>query len=169
MNVNPVPNDKVLVDNLVAFSELLTIVFDLDGVVVDARHRQAVLPDGSLDLEKYKANATYDNVLKDAALPAIQAMQELTRQGKEFYVCTARPACMGTLVWLAKNGCSPSKIFARGVKDDRPDYKLKHQKLTDYFTPEKRRDMVLVDDNVKNCEMALSIGMGAINVKFEGH
>ena len=33
-------------------------IFDLDHTVIDSSHRQATRPDGSLDLEHWKANST---------------------------------------------------------------------------------------------------------------
>ena len=82
----PVPNKrgKTMIEasqnpDLVA-SELLRYaqrgympVFDIDGVLFDATHRQATLPDGSLNLEKYRELATPENIAKDRPLPLIGA------------------------------------------------------------------------------------------------
>ena len=40
-------------------------IFDLDGVVIDATHRQAIHPDGSLNLEMYRKLSTAANIAKD--------------------------------------------------------------------------------------------------------
>lgn len=148
----------------------LVPVFDMDGVFADATHRQICNPDGSLNLDKYREMSTAEHIAKDEPLPLITALVALSQARKEFYICTARVACENTRAWLANYGIKPVEIFARdGENDARRDYDLKATKLSAAFTAEERMKMILIDDNVANCEAAKRIGMNAINVPFEGH
>jgi hypothetical protein len=145
-------------------------VFDLDGVAIDATHRQILKPDGSLDLDNYRANSTPEKIALDTALPFAITMQQLTEMKRDFFICTARVMCRSSEKWLTKRGINASAIFSRdGESDIRRDFKLKHDHLTSYFSDQELMRAVLIDDNQANLKMAESIGMTAIHVPFHGH
>ena len=54
-------------------------------------------------------------------------------------------------------------------QDTRRDYQLKETNLRSRFHQHDLEKMVLIDDNLANCEMAERNGMLAINVPFLGH
>lgn len=148
----------------------ITPVFDMDGVFIDATHRQICNPDGSLNLEKYREMSTAEHISKDKELPLILALQVLADLGIEYHICTARVLCENTRQWLADRDIKATVYMGRdGENDARRDYQLKAEKLQQNFSREQLLNMVLIDDNVKNCEAAKSIGMAAINVPFSGH
>lgn len=145
-------------------------VFDLDGVVFDATHRQICNPDGSLNLAKYREMSTAEHIAKDALLPLALVPQLLTMNQIPFAVCTARVACEHTRDLMFNNGINPYRIFAReGETDTRRDYQLKRDHLTNAYDSATLSKSFLIDDNKANIEMALDIGMRAIYVPFEGH
>jgi hypothetical protein len=145
-------------------------VFDMDGVFIDASHRQICKKDGSLDLDKYREMSTAMHIRQDKELPLIQAIYLLQNAGVDFSICTARVLCEFTKRWLDEKGIFPSATFSRdGLNDTRRDYELKGQKLSSAFTPQQRAKMVLIDDNLNNCLTAKKIGMKAVHVPFEGH
>jgi hypothetical protein len=145
-------------------------VFDMDGVFADASHRQICNPDGSLNLDRYRAMSTAENINKDKAMPLITVLQELTRREVEFHICTARVACENTVDWIENKNIKPKSIMARcGMHDSRKDYKLKTTNLISRFSHSQLKNMVLVDDNIENCKAVTTIGMKAINVPFHGH
>lgn len=148
----------------------ITPVFDMDGVFADATHRQICNPDGSLNLEKYREMSTAEHINKDAELPLIEVLKRMSQEGKEFHICTARVMCKNTLGWLESRGITPKSIMARaGEHDCRRDNRLKKVNLTSRFSHDQLKNMVLIDDNLANCQAAMEIGMKAINVPFEGH
>lgn len=139
-------------------------VFDIDGVLFDATHRQATLPDGSLNLEKYRELATPENIAKDRPLPLIGAAHALNVAGVDYLVCTARLLCDGTRKLLADHGVKPVHIFGRTGEDGRKDYILKVEALKTI-----KRPPILVDDNLANLEAIAGIGGMGIHIPFCGH
>lgn len=145
-----------------------TPVFDLDGVAIDARHRQAVHVDGSLNLPEYIKNATPENIARDSPLPILYAMQILSKAGVDFHVCTARTLCKGTVNWLHRHGVFPKQVLGRKDGDTRKDFLLKKDLLLSHFKPQLSH-VLLIDDNLDNCNMAHSIGCSSIRILFDGH
>ena len=145
-------------------------IFDLDGVVIDATHRQAIHPDGSLNLEMYRKLSTAANIAKDQVMPLAEVPQFLTDAGRSFFVCTARVMCKNSEKWLRKNGIKPTAVFSReGENDRRKDFELKEYHLTRAFSSLELSRSFLVDDNLANCQMAQRLNMKAIHVPFHGH
>ena len=145
-------------------------VFDMDGVFANATHRQICNPDGSLNLDKYREMSTLEHVMKDETLPLIEAIKVLQAHKKPFHICTARVMCKNTQAWLLAQEVMPLSIMARRDENDsRRDYILKTDSLSDRFSQKELNNMVLIDDNLANCEAVEKIGMQAINVPFEGH
>lgn len=150
--------------------EKIIPVFDLDGVVIDATHRQAIHADGSLNLEMYRKLSTAENIAKDKQMPLAEVPQFFTEVGKPFFVCTARVMCSNSRKWLKKNGIKPTAIFDRqGEEDRRRDFELKRWHLSKSFSPLELSRAFLIDDNLANCNMAIGLGMKAIHVPFQGH
>ena len=145
-------------------------VFDMDGVFANATHRQICNSDGSLNLDKYREMSTLDHIMKDEALPLIEAIHILQKQDKEFHICTARVMCNNTKTWLKAHNIKPKSIMARcSDTDSRRDYHLKTTNLQSRFNLKQLENMVLIDDNIANCKAAKRLGMQAINVPFNGH
>lgn len=145
------------------------VLFDLDGCIIDATHRQAVKKDGSLDLEKYKANSTQKQIAKDSSLPLLAAMQQLQKLGKPINIATARPFCTHTQKWLADRGISPSVVIAReGNHDKRKDHELKKTGIIANFPRAYFSKLLLVDDNVNNINMAKDLGLDTMKIDFRG-
>lgn len=137
-------------------------VFDIDGVLFDARHRQATLPDGSLNLAKYRELATLENIAKDKPLPLIGAVHALNGANVPYLVCTARLLCDGTRKLLADYGVFPAELLGRDYEDGRKDYELKAAALAGIKA-------VLVDDNKDNLTAIEKIGGLGIYIPFDGH
>ena len=141
-------------------------VFDMDEVIADATHRQILNPDGSLNLVEYRKKSTREHIEKDKPLPLIEVAQFLTKRGIPFYLCTARVVCEPTREWLARHDVKPTGIFCRdGETDTRKDWKLKVDKLAAAFNRAERKNMMLIDDNLQNCQAVEKIGMQAIRVE----
>lgn len=144
--------------------------FDLDGVLLNASHRQACNPDGSLNLDDYRAKSTPENIALDKEMALIETIAILNVHRIPYNVITARVACDGTLARLDKAGIRPNKILARnGEHDTRRDYQLKTDHLVGNYSRRERENMLIIDDNLANCKALVDIGLKAIHVPFGGH
>ena len=65
-------------------------IFDLDGTCINSEHRQATLPDGTLDLAHWIENATPEKIFGDTLLPLAQEVNRRQKKGDFTIVCTAR-------------------------------------------------------------------------------
>ena len=165
-------NTKIAARNLAAtlIVSKRVPVFDLDGVILDATHRQICNHDGSLNLDKYREMSTLEHVMKDKTLPLIEAIHVLQENNVKFHVCTARVMCSSTAALLESVNVKPDIIMARcSDTDSRKDYHLKTTNLQSRFNQKQLENMVLIDDNVDNCKAVKRLGMAAIHVPFEGH
>lgn len=139
--------------------------FDLDGVLLEAGHRQSFKPDGSLDLDHYRANTTAELVAKDQDLPLLAVVDWLNAKKRAYFVATARVLCEHTRARLLHSNIKPIAAFGRmGHDDHRKDAVLKTDHFRMAFDPCMLADVVLIDDLISNCEAAKQIGMKAINV-----
>jgi FMN phosphatase YigB (HAD superfamily) len=160
-----------------------TACFDLDGVLLDATHRQNVFtaqdvtnglcsPDdiGALNIDKYRENSTAEKIAQDKTLAMIEAVHILNRNKVKYHVLTARIDCVNTSKLLFNSGILPALTMARqGENDYRRDDELKVSHLLKRFDIRERENMVLIDDNKRNLEAVKHIGLQAIHVPFEGH
>lgn len=88
-------------------------IFDLDGTVVDSRHRTPCREDGSLDLDGYIARHTPANVRKDRLLPCARLMLQAWDNGGYVIVLTARDMRSCDYQFLAAHGLRYHKLFSR--------------------------------------------------------
>ena len=65
-------------------------IFDMDGTIIDSSHRQATLPDGTLNLDAWIENATPAKIAKDVVLPLAAQVQARVDAGDYVLICTAR-------------------------------------------------------------------------------
>lgn len=167
---------KNTTDNLAELIGLLstrTTFIDLDGVCIDATHRQILNPDGSLDLAKYRENSTARKIAKDKELPFLNALQWSVNRDHYHgvHICTARVFCKNTAKWLDKRNALPDSVISRQDDSDRrKDYVLKREGIIQVLPlASQRKRAVLIDDNQDNVIMAHELGMLAVHVPFAGH
>jgi len=166
--VNSKRSAKQLARHIIA--KKITPVFDLDGVLIDATHRQNTHPDGTLNLEHYRENSTAEKIARDSELPLLHTIELLNEAGIRYHVCTARVPCKNTKNWLTQRNVKPARIMGRaGESDHRRDHELKGHHFLKSFSTRQRTKMVLIDDNEKNCQTARSCGLSSVHVPFRGH
>ena len=107
-------------------------IFDLDHTVIDSSHRQATLPDGSLDLDHWRENSTAEMIRRDKLLPLARAWREQFARGNEIVVCTARVIGKADMDYLANAGLHFDAILSRQEGDRTPDGELKLRMLKRY-------------------------------------
>ena len=111
-------------------------IFDLDHTVVDSSHRQATRPDGSLDLDHWKANSTPKLIERDTLLPLAHEWRKLHKRGHTIVVCTARVMGPADYFYLGSRGLFAHKIISRAEGDRTPDDLLKLRGLKQYARSE---------------------------------
>lgn len=106
--------------------------YDMDGVLVDSFHRYRNLPNGSIDLEFWRANS---HKLADDKLLPMAADFAADCENPEIYVilCTAREYHIREVQFIYRNLGTPNKIIMRPVGDNTPDPKLKYRALSRLF------------------------------------
>lgn len=107
-------------------------IFDLDHTVIDSSHRQATRPDGSLDLEHWKANSTRQLIERDTLLPLANEWRKVHRKGASVIVCTARVMGPADYAYLATRGLFADCIISRQEGDTTADDLLKLRALKRY-------------------------------------
>ncbi len=146
------------------------VIFDIDGVLATAQHRQITKKDGSLDLVAYRENSTATKIAKDQELPIIEAAKTLDRLDIPYHIATARVFCESTKKWLTDRGVNPRSVISRkGESDNRKDHDLKRSGIIANFPRSYFGKLLLVDDNSNNIAMANDLGINTLHIDFEGH
>ena len=123
-------------------------IFDLDGTCINSEHRQATLPDGTLDLAHWIENATPEKIFGDTLLPLAQEVRRRQKKGDFVIVCTARQMQDADFEFLMNEGINPDMILSRKVGDNRADGELKANQLRRLFNLRqfKNANKVMFDD-----------------------
>jgi len=141
----------------------MNFIFDLDHTVIDSSHRQLTRPDGSLDLDAWRANCTADKINADTLLPLARTMRLAYAKGHNVIICTARVLSRHDLTYLADNDLRYHVLLSRDEGDDTGDALLKRRALLSHFSgqPVARwaRRSVFFDDNQGVLKMAKSLGI----------
>lgn len=155
-----------IIDHLEA-NPHITPIFDLDCVLLDASHRITLKPDGSLDLEHYRANTTRPNVMRDQNLPLMRVVHYLNAIGRDYHVATARVLCEHSQALLQARQIKPVVTISRNGEDDRrKDWDLKTTGIAEHFTPEQYGGLMLLDDCKGNISAFRKLGIMAIEVDY---
>jgi hypothetical protein len=153
-------------------------VLDLDEVLFCAKKRQRLYTQkdvdqkrchlnrvGQLDLDHYLANTRAHLVAQDKNLPLLGLAHALNDLGIVYHVATARIICSHSAKLLKDRKVKPHLLMSRGFVDDyrRDDVlKVDHMKLN--FNTATRKRLLLIDDNVLNCEAYEREGATALHV-----
>ena len=144
-------------------------IWDLDGTVIDSSHRYSTLANGDIDLPKWIANNTRENIERDSLLPLARLMQSNHRQGDIVIICTARVLGVWDHCFLADHGIKAQFILSRALGDNRGDAEMKRAKLLALFADLKipfarwTRNATLYDDNLGVLNMAKTFGIRTRN------
>ena len=144
-------------------------IWDLDGTVIDSSHRYSTLSNGDIDLPRWIADNTRENIERDSLLPLARLMQSNHRQGDIVIICTARVLGVWDHVFLADHGIKAQFILSRALGDNRGDAEMKRQKLLALFADLKipfarwTRNATFYDDNQGVLNMAEKLGIRTRN------
>ena len=111
-------------------------VFDLDGTVIDSRHRYATLPNGDIDLQHWRDHCTPEHIANDTLLPCANKMRRAFNNGHKVIVATSRIMQEADFAFLDQHGLFADAILFRpeGVNDGCAD--LKEFMLDEFFDGE---------------------------------
>ena len=144
-------------------------IWDLDGTVIDSSHRYSTLANGDIDLPRWIADNTRENIERDSLLPLARLMRSNYRQGDTVIICTARVLGVYDHCFLADHGIKAQFILSRALGDNRGDAEMKRAKLfalfADLSIPFARwtRNATFYDDNQGVLAMAEKYGIRAKN------
>ncbi len=117
-------------------------VFDIDGVLADARHRQHHVMQPPKDWDAFFAAVSEDPVLPKGRE---RLREEASRH--DVVLVSGRPErCRAdTLAWLQRHGLGEYRLVLRPDADRRPAARLKAELVADLGTPDKVA--LIVDDD----------------------
>ena len=155
-------------------------LFDLDGTVIDSfkRIEPCLLPNGDLDLAKYKAEAcTHAKILTDSFLPLYSEMRRLINTGSDVGICTARLMSKTDYYFLRRAGLKRVRFIAsrdrlaRYFGSQAPeiyamgDAHYKRQWLDLLQGIYRDRPFIVYDDHAGVLNMAARIGCRTVDAK----
>jgi len=140
-------------------------IFDLDGTCINSEHRQATLPDGTLNLAHWLENATPEKIFGDTLLPLAQEVNKRHKKGDFTIVCTARTMQEADFEFLMNEGINPDLILYRKVGDNRADGELKSIQLRRLFNLRqfKNANKVMFDDAASVRSTLRKLGIAVIH------
>jgi phosphoglycolate phosphatase-like HAD superfamily hydrolase len=117
-------------------------VFDLDGVLADARHRLHYLSGRPRNWNAFFSSAEHDPLLERGAA----LLHDLASSAEIVYL-TGRPERNRAMTqrWLAAHGLPPARLLMRRNTDHRPARYFKREALRQLAT--RRKVAVVVDDD----------------------
>jgi len=141
-------------------------VFDLDGTVIDSRHRHASKPDGSIDLEHWLENNTPQKIAQDKLLPLVHTMRKFYKS-RIVVICTARILSRADYKFFLDNNVPFHYVLSRPKGCMTEDGKLKVEQLARLLSrikvPVNR--VTMWDDNDKVIDAMNNFGVRCIDAK----
>ncbi|MFE3093790.1 hypothetical protein ACFXG1_08165 [Streptomyces sp. NPDC059248] len=136
-------------------------VFDIDGTLADARHRQHHLESRPRDWDAFFAGAPHDPPLPEGVARCLAAAEECV-----VVYLTGRPErCRkDTLAWLAAQGLPEGRLLMRRGGDRRPARVTKLEVLR--AIGRGRTIRMLVDDDELVCAAAEQAGFPVVRVDW---
>ena len=139
------------------------VVFDVDGVLADVRHRLHHVERRPKDWDAFFDAAPADPPLATGVALALES----ARDGEVVYV-TGRPErCRAdTLAWFARQGLPPGELSMRGPRDRRPARVAKLELLR--RLARDRVVAVVVDDDLQVCRAYEQAGFTVLRATWMG-
>ena len=140
-------------------------IFDMDGTIIDSSHRQATLPDGTLNLPAWKENSTPEKIFQDKVLPLAQQIRKRQKAGDFTIICTARNMQDADLEFLAAEGVLADKLISRPKGNMEPDGVLKSKQLNSFLSLKQfqKASKVMFDDAASVRSSLRKIGIAVID------
>jgi FMN phosphatase YigB (HAD superfamily) len=143
----------------------MTLIFDLDGTVIDSSHRYAKLPDGSIDLDAWLKNCTRDNIMRDRLLPLADTWRKYASEGGRVSICTSRIMTGDDIDFLSYHGLKYHYLMSRAPGDNTPCPEFKAKLIQNYLTlfKIKASEVVFFEDHAGVREAVRSLGIISVD------
>jgi len=140
-------------------------IFDMDGTIIDSSHRQATLPDGTLNLPAWIENATPEKIAQDTVLPLAKQVAKRKQAGDYVLICTARAMSPADFDFLKNHGITVDKIISRPLGNNEPDGQLKAKQLKKLFNLKqfKSASKIMFDDAASVRSALRKIGVAVLD------
>jgi len=146
-------------------------VFDLDGTVIDSRHRYKTVTGGGIDLPYWIEHNTAENCHLDTILPCAATMRKAYRDGHTILVCTARVLNDHDYVFFMENDLLYTHILSRPEGCIMADSELKEIQLRLWAQSEGMtwaqfcNTAIMYDDADSIISKMMEIGVDCIDAK----
>lgn len=136
-----------------------TLIFDLDETVIDSAHRTPNNPDGTLNLDAYRAMHSRKNVFKDKLLPLARVMRKAKKMGYPVVILTARDMANFDYDFLRFHNLDADLILSRDKATPAHynfsdgDYKAEFIRLYNLH------NAIMIDDSAKVKTSLRALGM----------
>lgn len=136
-----------------------TLIFDLDETVINSLHRTPNNPDGTLNLDAYRAKHSRKNVFKDKLLPLARVMRTAKKQGYHIVILTARDMAKFDYDYLKFHRLDADLILSRD-KADKAHYNFSDGDYkAHYINLHNLHHGIMIDDSPKVKTALRAIGM----------
>ena len=136
------------------------VIFDLDGVISDASHRQHFLKDSEKDWDGFFSACTTDPPITSG----VQLIY-LISESKGIVILTARPVTIQseTLDWLNHHGISWNALIMRSEQDHQRSDEMKRSAIGEILTA-TFNPILVFDDDPKNIAMFKKHNIPSVSV-----
>jgi hypothetical protein len=152
-------------------------IWDLDNTIVDSKHRQVTLADGTLNLAHWIENNTEKKIMKDTLLPAVIWLRNQYAQRPKhcIIICTARVLGAADYAYFMENDIPFHVMLDRPMGCMLSDAELKDIQLrlyahNDGFTwSEFCNDAEIYDDSLPVLQRMQKIGIKTHDATLLNH
>ena len=136
------------------------VIFDLDGVISDASHRQHFLKTGEKDWDGFFSACTEDPPILSGV-----TLINLISKSKGVIILTARPVTIHieTLEWLNNHDVSWNAMIMRSKQDHLGSAEMKLSAINEILAA-NLNPILVFDDDPKNITMFKEQGIPAVSV-----
>lgn len=136
-----------------------TLIFDLDETVINSLHRTPNNPDGTLNLDAYRAKHNRKNVFKDSLLPLARVMRKAKKAGYHIVILTARDMAKFDYDYLKFHKLDADLILSRNIAD-KAHYNFSDGDYKAHFIKMHNLEHgIMIDDSPKVKTALRAIGM----------
>lgn len=143
----------------------LVVAFDLDGTIINAKHRARRFENGEFDIDYWKRNSTVENILKNELLPLASLFYEFKKTGHTIICVTARVLSEGDYAYFKKHNLDFDLIIHRENSLEL-DCELKNNKLKDFFEKNNYIPYIAFDDKLDNLKVFSDFGFRVFNANY---
>ncbi|MGB2552718.1 hypothetical protein ACPF04_06020 [Campylobacter sp. MOP51] len=148
-----------------AFLKKILILWDLDGTLVDSRHRTRVDENGGFDLDYWLKHCTAEFINQDQLLPLAAVFYSFANAGFTQILLTARVLGEADHEYLNKHNMKFDMILHRENSLEL-DEMLKSQQIQNYLVENDLIPFLAFDDKQENLEVFDRLGFRTMHASY---